>query len=293
MTKPLSFGIWGNSQKSEFWTYLPQIMSWSESVNTEVFLTTHIVKRLEKSESYRYKIIETADDFNKLKFILALGGDGTMLSLARAIAHRNIPILGVHLGKLGFLAESTKDKIFERLNQVIAGNYQVQKRMVLNGIVKGEKEDKSFFALNDFVVDKGASYRLLSCLLKSDGHVVANYQADGLIVSTPTGSTAYSLAAGGPIVDPTVSSIIVAPICPHSLTFRPIVLSGDSKLSIEFLDEEDQAALAVDGQITERLDFNSKIMVEKGDYSIQLITFSDSSYFKTLRSKMGWGRRGD
>ena len=148
---------------------------------------------------------------------------------------------------------------------MISGEYQIQKRMVLKGSVKCAEEDKTFYALNDFVVDRSASYRLLSCLLKSNGHVVAKYQADGLIVSTPTGSTAYSLAAGGPVVDPTVSSIIVSPICPHSLTVRPIVLSGNSRLSIEFVDKEVQASLAVDGQVTELLDSNSKIIVEKGE----------------------------
>ena len=294
MKTPNTFGIWGNSQKPAFWEYLPQIMTWAESSSSlDVFLTTHIVKRLENKRQYTYHIIESAEDFHKLDFILALGGDGTILSLARAVAHRDTPILGVHLGKLGFLAEVTSDQMFTRLNQVVSGEYQIQKRMVLKGSVRCGEEDKTFYALNDFVVDRSASYRLLSCLLKSNGHIVAKYQADGLIVSTPTGSTAYSLAAGGPVVDPTVSSIIVSPICPHSLTVRPIVLSGNSRLSIEFVDKEVQASLAVDGQVTELLDSNTKIIVEKGEYSIQLITFPDSSYFKTLRMKMGWGIRGE
>ena len=293
LNSPRTFGIWGNSQKPTFWEFLPQIMSWAESSSLDVYLTTHIIERLEDKRQYTYHIIESAEDFSKLDFILALGGDGTILSLARAVAQRNTPILGVHLGKLGFLSEVTIDKMFKRLNQVISGEYQVQKRMVLKGLVKCHEEDKVFYALNDLVVDRGASSRLLSYLLKSNDHMVAKYQADGLIISTPTGSTAYSLSAGGPVVDPTVSSIIVSPICPHSLTFRPIVLSGDSRLSIEFSNKEDQASLAVDGQITELLDCNSKIIVEKGEYSIHLITFLDSSYFKTLRVKMGWGKRGE
>ena len=293
MNSPRTFGIWGNSQKPAFWEFLPQIMSWAESSSLDVYLTTHIVDRLEDKRQYTYHIIVSAEDFPKLDFILALGGDGTILSLARAVAQRNTPILGVHLGKLGFLSEVTIDKMFTRLNQVISGEYQIQKRMVLKGLVSCHEEDKIFYALNDLVVDRGASSRLLSYLLKSNDHMVAKYQADGLIVSTPTGSTAYSLSAGGPVVDPTVSSIIVSPICPHSLTFRPIVLSGDSRLSIEFSNKEDQASLAVDGQVTELLDCNSKIIIEKGEYSIHLITFLDSSYFKTLRVKMGWGKRGE
>ena len=268
-------------------------MTWADSHGLSAFLTTHINQRLDQSDSFTYEIIESADDFESLDFILALGGDGTILSLARAVAHRRTPILGIHLGKLGFLAEVTIDKMFDRLNQVIENDFSIQKRMVLKGTVSCEQGDKTFFALNDFVIDRGASHRLLSCLLKSNGHVVAKYQSDGLIVSTPTGSTAYSLAAGGPIVDPTVSSIIVSPICPHSLTFRPIVLSDESNLLIEFADEDDQAALAVDGQVTEQLDSKSKIIIERGEYSIHLMTFPDSSYFKTLRGKMGWGKRGE
>jgi len=290
--KPKIFGIWGNSKKSEFWTFLPQIMRWGESNKLEIYLTDHIDERLKDKKSFQYKVIENADDFNKLDFILALGGDGTILSLARAVGPREVPILGVHLGKLGFLAEVIKSKMFERLDQMVSGNFQIQKRMVLKGTIKNENIQKNLFALNDFVVDCGASHRLLTYSLKSNGHIVAKYQADGLIVSTPTGSTAYSLAAGGPIVDPTVSSIIVSPICPHSLTFRPIVLSGDSKLTVEY-EENDEAVLAVDGQIKEELDSNTKFRIEKGDYSIHLVTFYDSSYFKTLRRKMGWGRRGE
>ena len=293
MNRPRTFGIWGNSQKTAFWEFLPQIMKWAKASSLDVFFTIHIIERLEDKRQYTYNIIESAEDFHKLDFILALGGDGTILSLARAVAQRNIPILGVHLGKLGFLSEVTTDKMFTRLNQVISGEYQIQKRMVLKGSVKFGGDDKIFYALNDLVVDRGASSRLLSYLLKSNNHMVAKYQADGLIISTPTGSTAYSLSAGGPVVDPTVSSIIISPICPHSLTFRPIVLSGDSRLSIEFPDKDDKASLSVDGQITELLDCNSKIIVEKGEYYIQLITFKDSSYFKTLRVKMDWGKRGE
>ena len=293
MNKQISFGIWGNSQKPGFWELLPQIMDWADSNNLSVFLTTHIDNRLDKSKNIKYKVIECADDFKSLDFVLALGGDGTILSLARAIADRRTPVLGVHLGKLGFLAEVTKDKMFNRLNQVIKNDYLIQKRMILKGTIFFRETVKSFFALNDFVIDRGSSHRLLSCLLKSNDNFVAKYQADGLIVSTPTGSTAYSLAAGGPIVEPTLSSIIVSPICPHSLTFRPIVLSGDSKLTIEFADKDDRASLAVDGQITEELNSKSSIFIERGDYSVHLISFSDSSYFRTLRVKMEWGKRGD
>ncbi|SVB10316.1 uncharacterized protein METZ01_LOCUS163170, partial [marine metagenome] len=150
-------------------------MTWAESSSLDVFLTTHIVERLEDKRQYTYHIIESAEDFHKLDFILALGGDGTILSLARAVVHRTTPILGVHLGKLGFLAEVTIDKMFTRLNQVISGDFQIQKRMVLKGTVTCEKEDKIFYALNDFVVDRGASSRLLSYLLKSNGHMVAKY----------------------------------------------------------------------------------------------------------------------
>ena len=294
MKVPKCFGIWGNTEKSAFWELLPDIISWTEEKNLEVHLTTRIRDNMEDSKLFSYQVIESAEDFFKLDFLLTLGGDGTMLSLARAVGDRNVPILGIHLGELGFLAAVNVDQMFEKLDQVVAGNYLVQPRIVLKSTVYNGGKSSTFFALNDMVIDRGKSHRMLVYKLQANNHVIANYKADGLVVSTPTGSTAYSLAAGGPIVVPTMRTMIVTPICPHSLTLRPIVIPDDQVLKISFpSDRDDGIALSVDGQICEELGSGSKVEIQAADYTINMIGFPGSNYFRTLRKKMGWGRRGD
>ena len=294
MKVPKCFGIWGNTEKSAFWELLPDIISWTEEKNLEVHLTTRIRDNMEDPQTFSYQVIESAEDFFKLDFLLTLGGDGTMLSLARAVGDRNVPILGIHLGELGFLAAVNVDQMFEKLDQVVAGDYLVQPRIVLKSTVYNGGKSSTFFALNDMVIDRGKSHRMLVYELQANNHVIANYKADGLIVSTPTGSTAYSLAAGGPIVVPTMRTMIVTPICPHSLTLRPIVIPDDQVLKISFpSDHDDDIALAVDGQICEELGSGSKVEIQAADYTINMIGFPGSNYFRTLRKKMGWGRRGD
>ena len=294
MKVPKRFGIWGNTEKSAFWELLPDIISWAEEKSLEVHLTTRIRDNMEDPKSFSYQVIESAEDFFKLDFLLALGGDGTMLSLARAVGDRNVPILGIHLGELGFLAAVNVEHMFEKLDQVAAGDYLVQPRMVLKSTVYNGGKSSTLFALNDMVIDRGKSHRILVYELQANNHVIADYKADGLIVSTPTGSTAYSLAAGGPIVVPTMRMMVVVPICPHSLTLRPIVIPDDQVLKISFaLDHDDGIALAVDGQIFEELDSGSKVEIQAADYTINMIGFPGSNYFRTLRRKMGWGRRGD
>ena len=294
MKVPKCFGIWGNTEKPAFWELLPDIISWTEEKNLEVHLTTRIRDNMEDPQAFSYQMIESAEDFFKLDFLLALGGDGTMLSLARAVGDRNVPILGIHLGELGFLAAVNVDQMFEKLDQVVAGDYLVQPRIVLKSTVYNGGKSSTFFALNDMVIDRGKSHRMLVYELQANNHVIANYKADGLVVSTPTGSTAYSLAAGGPIVVPTMKTMVVTPICPHSLTLRPIVIPDDQTLNISFpSDHDDGIALAVDGQICEELGSGSKVEIQAADYTINMIGFPGSNYFRTLRKKMGWGRRGE
>ena len=217
MKKPSSFGIWANTDKTVFWDTFPSIIDWAKKNNLQLFITTRIESRLKNSD-FDYKLINNADDFNKVDFVLSLGGDGTILSLARAVAERGTPILGIHLGELGFLAEVVLNDMYSRLDEVLNGDFLIQKRMAIKCSVLNENGSKTFHALNDIVVDRGKSHRLLNCELFANGNFVADYKADGLIASTPTGSTAYSLSSGGPIVIPTFGSIVVTPISPVSYT---------------------------------------------------------------------------
>ena len=292
MNKPISFGIWANTDKPAFWKVLPDIVSWAKDRGINLYITTRIESQL-KGLDLDYQLIESADDFAKLDFILALGGDGTILSLARAIGDHGTHILGIHLGELGFLAEVVLEDMFPRLDAVAAGDYNIQKRMVIKCIVKNGNEPQIFYALNDIVVDRGKSHRLLNCELLANDDFVAKYNADGLIVATPTGSTAYSLASGGPIVMPTFGSMVVTPICPHTLTLRPIVFPDDQILEISFpINGREEMALAIDGQVNEYLKSTAKVVIKKATFKINMVNFMDSNYFNTLRTKLGWGVRG-
>ena len=292
MNKPTSFGIWANTDKKAFWDTFPDIIDWANKRKLQLFITTRIQSQLDKPD-FDYKLINSADDFNKLDFVLSLGGDGTILSLARAVAEREIPILGIHLGELGFLAEVVLNDMFSRLDDVSNGDFLIQKRMAIKCSVLNENGSKTFHALNDVVVDRGKSHRLLNCELFANGNFVADYKADGLIASTPTGSTAYSLSSGGPIVIPTFSSMVVTPISPHTLTLRPIVFSDDQILTISFPNNgHEDMALAIDGQVYEYLNPSAKVEIQKAPFEVNMINFSDSNYFSTLRSKLGWGVRG-
>ena len=286
----MKIAIWANTNKKEFWGLLPELMSWLNQKEQEVFFTKKIVGMLDEESKYSYSAIDSADAFDDVDFVLAMGGDGTILAAARAVGPRKTPILGVHLGGFGFLAEGGVGNLYSRLESVIGSDYVIFPRMVLEASIHNG-EEKAFYALNDLVIDRGKSYRMMKCSLSMNGKLITSYSADGLIVSTPTGSTAYNLAAGGPIVAPWLSLFTVTPICPHSLSSRPIVLPSDQELTITFPEAESELRLAVDGQIQEQLTVDAKLLVRRAPYDTQMISFEDLDYFHTLRTKMGWGQR--
>lgn len=293
-SQPKKIGIWGNTEKPAFWDVLPRIAQWAEKRELNLFLTTRIMAKAVDNLEFDYSIIESADDFKQLDFILSLGGDGTLLALARAVGDRETPILGIHLGELGFLAEVTTDDMFEKLDRVASGDYEILERMVLECTVQHGEASQLFNALNDITIDRGSSHRLINCVLTANGNHVAHYKADGIIVSTPTGSTAYSLSAGGPIVMPSLDAMVVTPICPHTLTLRPIVMPDDKTIEITFPDNQSGGlGLAVDGQVQESLELHAKVSIRKASYKTQMIIFSDTNYFGVLSKKMGWGKRGE
>ncbi len=283
------FGIWGNTDKKIFWKILPEILSWANKNNLKPFLT----KRIFEKGSFDTETINSKSDFNKMDFMLVLGGDGTFLSLVRAIQNRAVPILGIHLGDLGFLAKVTLKDLFYRLDQVAKNNYFVEDRSLIKSKIRKDGQTIEHVSLNDFVFANGESFRMLNTSVRVDDHFVGNYKADGLIISTPTGSTAYSLSAGGPIVTPNVDSMIVTPTSAHSLTSRPLVVPGHSKITVSFSSSADSIRFVADGQVHEILNPKSQVEVVKSDYTASLIDFKDTDYFKTLRVKMGWGKRGD
>ena len=292
MNHPKSFGVWGNTDKESFWEILPDILSWAGKKGLDACLTTRILDH-ENGSTLTSKKIRSKDDMSVLDFMLVLGGDGTFLSLARAIEHRNTPILGIHLGDLGFLAKVTLKDLFVRLDQVANGDFIVEKRILVKASIKKNGQTIHHVGLNDFVLSNGQSHRMLNATVSVNGHLVGNYRSDGLIIATPTGSTAYSLSAGGPIVTPEVDSLIITPTAAHTLTSRPLVIPADSKIILDFPDTNDSILFIADGQVHESLDPSCQVEITKSDYDVKLIDFKDSDYFQTLRTKMGWGKRGE
>jgi NAD+ kinase len=229
---------------------------------------------------------------DKVDLLVVLGGDGTLLSAARALGGHSVPILGVNLGGLGFLTSVTLGELYPVLEQVIAGNYRTSDRMMLQATVlrDGQATDPHL-ALNDAVVNKQAMARMLDFDVYVDKNHVGRYRADGLIVATPTGSTAYSLAAGGPIVHPDLDVLVVTPICPHMLTNRPLVVPGASEVGVDFSAADEPAYLTLDGQTGAQLGLNHRITVTKSENKVKLVRPSDKTYFEILRSKLRWSER--
>jgi NAD+ kinase len=222
--------------------------------------------------------------------VISLGGDGSMLATARLFGHHGIPILGINLGKLGFLTEVDQDQIDHALLKLKQDDFEIEERMMLaTEIPRGA--GKQLPALNDVVIDHGESIRLAKIDLFSDGIFVCPYDADGIVVSTPTGSTAYSMSVGGPIINPLMEAILVAPISPHTLTLRTIIFPGQSVLNIRAGPSEMKLRLAVDGQVVGDLASGEEISVRKAPYKLKLVKFDSKSFYEILRSKLHWGAR--
>ena len=221
---------------------------------------------------------------------VVLGGDGTLLFAARTIGARGAPLLGVNMGGLGFLTEISLDDLYPTLEKTLAGNYLVQPRMTLEVEVWQEGRVRtSQRVLNDVVINKGAFARILNFQVKVDKFNLSAYRADGLIISTPTGSTAYNLAAGGPIVHPAHESIIITPICPFTLSNRPLILPHDVLVEVTVSPESTDVLLTSDGQVLCPLEPGDLVVVRRSEYNINLVKNPYKDYFEILRTKLGWG----
>lgn len=226
------------------------------------------------------------------QMLVVLGGDGTLLSVARLIKGREVPILGVNLGSMGFLTEVTIEEMFPVLERALDGNCRIDRRMMLRAqILRKGTCIKEESLLNDVVINKSALARILTLEVRVDGDYLTTFEADGLILSTPTGSTAYSLAAGGPIIYPTLSSILLTPICPHTLTNRPIILPVDSTVEVTLRSEQRDAFVTLDGQVGLSFLENDVAKIQQSDYSVPLVKSPFKDYFEVLRTKLKWGER--
>lgn len=251
-----------------------------KSLNVEVVLEKIAADLLGKtSDISREKIASFVD------IIILIGGDGTFLSVATQAVEAEIPVGGFNLGSLGFLTELSKDKLEESLMNIFHGQVEVSERKLLEIGFKGEK----YIALNDVVASKGNIARVIKLLLEIDQNHVVEFGGDGLIISTPTGSTAYSLASGGPIVSPEVNGIIITPICPHSLTFRPLVVPDHSVIKVTLKSENTEVFITVDGQTLIPMATGDEFEVSIYHKKLKMVVARDMNYFKLINEKLHWG----
>jgi NAD+ kinase len=218
------------------------------------------------------------------EMLLAMGGDGTMLRAARIVGRSGKPILGINLGSLGFLTEISLEELYPTMERVLAGDYRLEGRMVLEALV--ERSGQTFYALNDVVIR--APSRVVELEVSLDGQYVSSYLADGLIVSTPTGSTAYSLACAGPILHPTMETLIVTPICPHTLAIRPMIVSATQTVEATVYCKMEEPLITADGQVTQNLLTGDRIAFRKASYTISLVRATGKTFYEILRAKLKW-----
>ncbi len=221
---------------------------------------------------------------------VVVGGDGTLLAAARSLGDRQVPILAINHGSLGFLTEVTLDEMYPALEQVLDGKFVTDHRMMIDvGVERLGKRIAAYRALNDAVINKGTLARIIELEARVDDAYVSSFRSDGLIVATATGSTAYNLSAGGPIIFPTMTAMTVTPICSHTLTNRPIVLPGDVKVAITLKASQGEVHLTVDGQVGMPLKLGDRVLVERSQVMVQLVAPKDKNYFDVLRGKLKWG----
>ena len=281
-------GIVSKPKKAEIRQIVPRLVEWLRERDIEVSIDKETGAILESSE----KCLTRNELPGKVDLLIVLGGDGTLLAAARALYRREVPIFAVNLGDLGFLTVITRDELYPALEGVLSGNYRSERRVQIEGeLVRADEVLSTFRALNDVVLNKGAIARIQDFEVYADGEFISNYKSDGLIVSTPTGSTAYSLAAGGPVVSPSVEAFIITPICAHTLTNRPLVLRDSANIEIVVKSQREAAYLTVDGQVGIATHSEDIIRVRKSDSYVELIQPPQRNYYEILRQKLKWGER--
>jgi len=260
---------------------------WLADRGLAVVLDEQSAKATGESAARTSEIVEKAD------LMIVLGGDGTLLAVARALGHRPVPILGVNLGTLGYLAETAQEELFDALEAVLDGRFNVERRMRLEVTVEREgAEIGRHLALNDAVLARTAISRIVDLEVRADGAAVTTVYGDGLIVATPTGSSAYSLSAGGPLLLPGVEAMVLTPICPHTLTQRPLVLPHASVIEIRVHNPRGgDVHLTVDGQVNCALQESDRVTVRRSEHPTLLLVPPGRSRFEVMRSKLRWGER--
>jgi len=273
--------------KPEALTLGRELAAWLQARGKTIMSEDRTSEELGFTRGWRkVEIMQHAD------LVIVLGGDGTLLSVARRASKREVPILGVNLGSLGFLTETTTEELFLTIERVFAGEYLVERRSLLEAmLIRNGDVIGAFQVLNDAVINKGALARIIDMEAWVDDQYLCTYKADGLIVATPTGSTAYSLAAGGPIIDPAVDVVVLAPICPHTLSNRPIVIPGHAHIQVVLRTADEDVILTLDGQEGLPMKGGDTVSIKRSGIMVSLIKSPHRTFFDVLHSKLRWGDR--
>lgn len=288
----MTYGITGNTQKEKLWEPVADLVHWLAARDLAFCLHEAVACGLAERDLTSSALCaqrSERDLASASDVILSFGGDGTMLRSAHEVGTRGTPILGVNIGRLGFLADIEVEEVQQAIEHLERGAYRIEPRMVLCAQVEDRPDGQAWWALNEFVLERSGSAGLISVDVVVDGEPLNEYWSDGLIIATPTGSTAYSLSVGGPIVVPGSGVITLTPIAPHSLTVRPLILPAGAVVRVQMRAHTQPFVLAADGEST-AFDEALAITIRRADHVVNLVKLPDQHYFKTIRSKLMWGR---
>jgi len=286
------FGIRGNITKSELASIVFRLAKGLDKAGINYILEKELSKQINKQ--YKFKpgknsIAEEKELVKMCDFIISIGGDGTFLATAKLVGSRNIPIIGVNLGKLGFLAETATKDVLSFVKKVVKGNYIIDERTILETVsIKGSSRRKTIYGLNEIVVNQTEIVKTIEISVFFNNQLVNSYHADGMIIATPTGSTGYSLSAGGPIVFPKTEVFILSPLSPHTLTARPVILPDNGILKVK-INSRVPINIVSDGNDVMKLNAPAVIEVKKAPYKVKIAKGLESNYFKVLTGKLLWG----
>ena len=287
--QPLKFAIFGNEYQARKSTSIEKILDYLVQKGAEIYVENAYYEFLTRSQHIDVKAAGVFEDYNfDVDYVISMGGDGTFLKAASRVGAKGTPIIGVNMGRLGFLADVLPGEVEAALDSLYAGECQIEEHAVIQVEAEGGVLAGNPFALNDIAVLKRDDAPMISIRTQVDGEFLVNYQADGLIVTTSTGSTAYNLSNGGPIIIPQSSSLCLTPVAPHSLNIRPVVINDTAEITLDVESRSHNYLVAIDGR-SERMTEGTRLVIRKAAHTIKIVKQRNQRYFSTLREKLMWG----
>lgn len=287
--QPLKFAIFGNEYQAKKSTSIEMILDYLAQKDAEIYVENAYYEFLTRSQHIDVKAAGVFEDYNfDVDYVISMGGDGTFLKAASRVGAKGTPIIGVNMGRLGFLADVLPGEVEAALDSLYAGECQIEEHVVIQVEAEGGVLAGNPFALNDIAVLKRDDASMISIRTQVDGEFLVTYQADGLIVTTSTGSTAYNLSNGGPIIIPQSSSLCLTPVAPHSLNIRPVVINDTAEITLDVESRSHNYLVAIDGR-SERMTEGTRLVIRKAAHTIKIVKQRNQRYFSTLREKLMWG----